>query len=298
MRATRPLRAFVGAGILWSAIVLALALPGRAQDVPDLSGATRILSIGGSLTEIVHALGEGDRLAARDATSVYPEAARALPDVGYPRALSPEGVLSFAPDAIIMLETSGPPETVEALLSTGLPILTVPENHDLEGITGKVRLVGRALGVEDRAEALALQIEAEIDRVAVDGPGEPRRILFVMSMQADKIMASGGDTAADGIIKLVGGENAITGYSGYRQLTDEALIAAAPDVILTMQVDEADLAGVDELRAMPAMAATPAGRAGRIYSMDGAALLGFGPRTAAAVRELAAFLNAGSHDSD
>lgn len=281
---------------LLAALALMLAWPGRAQDVPDLSGASRILSIGGSLTEIVYALGEGERLIARDATSVYPDAALDLPDVGYLRALSPEGTLSFAPDGIIMLETSGPPGTVEVLQATGLPLLMVPETHDLEGITGKVRLVGRALGVEDRAEALARRIEAEIAGVSADTPGGPPRILFVMSMEAGKIMASGSDTAADGIIRLVGGENAITGYSGYRQLTDEALIAAAPDVILTMQVDEADLAGVDELRGLPAIAATPAGRAGRVYAMDGAYLLGFGPRTAAAVRDLAAILDAGIHD--
>ena len=77
--------------------------------------ASRIVSIGGSITEIVYALGEEDRLIARDQTSIYPDAAKKLPDVGYIRQLSPEGVLSVNPDLVIALEGYGPPEARQVI---------------------------------------------------------------------------------------------------------------------------------------------------------------------------------------
>lgn len=277
-----------GRGAAFALCLLAQPLQGAAADTADLSDASRILSVGGSITEIIYALGEQDRLIARDATSTYPEAVLKLPDVGYMRALSPEGTLSVDPDGIIMLEGSGPAEAIDVLREADIPIVTIPETFDLDGILEKIRAVGAALGVEDKAGSLAQRIERDIRAVMAEtAGGEQPRILFVISLQAGKIMASGTGTAADGIIRMAGAENAITGYSGYKQLTDEALVTSAPDIILTMEVDAADLATGDELRALPAIAATPAGKADRIISMDGTYLLGFGPRTAAAIHDLA-----------
>ena len=91
-----------------------------AGDLPAaLPDASRLVSIGDSITEIIFALGEQDRLVARDSTSTYPPAATALPDVGYMRALSPEGVLSVNPSAIVAVEGSGPVETLDVLKKAG-----------------------------------------------------------------------------------------------------------------------------------------------------------------------------------
>ena len=88
---------------------------------------SRIAAIGGSITEIVYALGEEKQLVARDSTSLYPEAALALPDVGYMRALSPEGVLSVNPTGILALQGSGPKEAVDVLKKASVPFIEVPE---------------------------------------------------------------------------------------------------------------------------------------------------------------------------
>src|SRR5690606_20289178 len=103
----------------------ALAAPAprafSAEAVPEISGANRVVAVGGSITEIVYALGEEKRLAGRDSTSVYPPEALQLPDVGYMRQLSPEGVLSVSPDAILMLEGSGPPSALDVLGKASVP---------------------------------------------------------------------------------------------------------------------------------------------------------------------------------
>src|SRR5690554_4553900 len=88
--------------------------------------AGRVVSLGGAVSEIVVALGQGGRLVARDTTSTWPEAVAALPDVGYLRQLSPEGLISVAPDLILAEEGAGPPEAVEVLRAAAIPFVTIP----------------------------------------------------------------------------------------------------------------------------------------------------------------------------
>ncbi|RWM90591.1 MAG: hemin ABC transporter substrate-binding protein [Mesorhizobium sp.] len=288
----RVFRMAVGA-TMW--LCVAFALPGRAAEATEaFADPSRIAAIGGSITEIVFALGEQHRLVARDSTSRYPEAALELPDVGYMRQLSPEGVLSVNPSGILALQGSGPKETVDVLKKTSIPFIEVPERYDHEGILEKIRMVGKALGADAKADALAAEINARLKAAEKQTSAikQRKRVLFVLSIQGGKILASGSDTAADGIIKLAGGVNAIDGYSGYKQLSDEAVITARPDVILTMSNAGPGVSD-DELFAHPSIRSTPAGAARKAVRMDGGYLLGFGPRTADVIRDLAASLYGG-----
>ncbi|GAB2184221.1 heme/hemin ABC transporter substrate-binding protein [Roseibium sp. LAB1] len=270
--------------------VAALVLPGKPlfAESAGSSESRHVVAIGGSVTEIVYALGEDKRLIARDSTSIFPAEASSLPDVGYMRALSPEGVLSVNPDLILMLEGSGPQETVDVLRKSGVAMADVPEAYTAEGIVRKVRVVGEVLGVQAKADALAGKLEedlAEAQRAAESRvPGV--RVLFVLSTKAGRILAAGTDTAADGILKLAGAENATSGFSGYKLLSDEAIVSAAPDVVLMMDRHGDGEASGDALFDHPALAQTPAGRNKQLIRMNGQLLLGFGPRTAEAVREL------------
>lgn len=285
-----PRAAAFGIGAL---AALSLA-PAQAQE--SAYDASRVVAIGGSITEIVYALGEEGRLIARDSTSIFPEQALELPDVGYMRALSPEGVLSVDPSVIIALEGSGPPEALEVLEKASVPMVTLPEEFDREGILEKIRIVGEVLGVEEKAGLLAARTEADIEAAeqATAGLKDRKKVLFVLSLQGGRILASGTGSAADGIIALAGGLNAVTEYQGYKQLTDEAVIEAAPDVILAMDRGGDHETQVDQLLGHPALAATPAARTKSVVRMDGAFLLGFGPRTASAARELSAALYGGA----
>ncbi len=254
----------------------------------------RIVAVGGSVTEIVFALGEQERLIARDTTSTFPEEANSLPDVGYIRRLSPEGVMSVAPDMVLMLEGSGPPETVDLLAKSGMQIKTVPEAYTAEGILEKVRVVGTALGVEEKATALAEKLNSDLAeaKAMANARETPVRVLFVLSTQGGRIMASGSRTAAAGMLSLAGAQNATPDFNGYKQLTDEAIMQAAPDVILMMSDGRDHANGAEAVFDNPAIAATPAGINRNLIRMPGSYLLGFGPRTAEAVRELSAKLSA------
>lgn len=284
----------------------AAALPGGAlaDSHPE---ARRVLAIGGAVTEIVYALGQQDRLVGRDQTSTWPPEANALPDVGYMRALSPEAVLSVSPDLILAEEGAGPPEAVSVLKSAGVPYVTVAESPDPAGVLRKVDKVAEALAVPEQGKALHDRLAAELAAVASKAAavGAPRKVLFILSMQGGKLTVGGSGTSADGIIRLAGGQNVIAGVQGYKPVTDEAVIAAAPEVILMMRRGDAGADakanggdGQAEARAaalaLPALAQTPAGRNGSVVMMDGLKLLGFGPRTGEAALELHDLLYEGS----
>ncbi|MGF6158559.1 iron complex transport system substrate-binding protein [Ensifer sp. KUDG1] len=276
-------------------------LPAVAPDAPAFIRAamaedaqkadvSRVVSVGGAVTEIIYALGEEGRLVGRDSTSTYPEAAKTLPDVGYMRQLAPEGIIAVNPSAIVAVEGSGPPEALAVLKGANIAFTSVPETFDKGGIPAKIRAVGAFLGVEDKAETLAKSVEADLDAAVAEGSAradsERKRVLFILSTQGGKVMASGQGTAANGIIELAGAVNAVGTFPGYKALSDEAIVEAKPDVILMMDRGGEHSAKAEELFAMPALSLTPAAKNKALVRMDGLHLLGFGPRTASAVREL------------
>lgn len=251
------------------------------------SAQDRILSLGGSVTEIVFALGEGDRLIARDTTSSFPPQVEELPDVGYLRALSPEGVLSVEPDLVIAEDGAGPPEAIAVLQAASVPFITVPDGYDRAAVRAKILAVADALEVPEKGAALADQVDdALIAAMNAAAGAEEKRVMFVLSMQGGRILASGTGTAADGIIRLAGAENAVTAYEGYKPLTDEAAITARPDVILMMDRGGRHATDDTNLFSHPGLAVTPAARNKAVVRIDGLLLLGFGPRTPEAVQRL------------
>ena len=269
---------------LCAALLMVFGAQLRAQET-----AQRIVSVGGSVTEIVYALGQGHRLVARDTTSNYPAQALELPDVGYVRRLSPEGVLSADPDLILAEDGAGPPEAIGLLRDSQIPVITVPMGFDRAAVVTKIKTVAQALGLRDEGAALAARVGDDIDRAAQTGLSG-KSVLFVLAMQGGRVLAGGADTAAEGIIGLAGARNAIDGFEGYKLLTDEAILTAAPDVILVMNGRRGMDLTDEVLLAHPGLAATPAGQSGAILRMDGMLLLGFSVRTGKAVADLVAGL--------
>lgn len=260
-----------------------------------------IVSIGGSITEIVYELDQQHRLIARDTTSGYPEAALALPDVGYVRGLSPEGVLSMNPDLVLAEADAGPPEALDVLKEAGVRLVLIPDEPTGAGILEKIRAVGAALDVEARAEVVADDVAAALERATARANAiaheDRKRVLFVLSGQGGRILAAGRNTEAATVIGMAGAINALDGFEGYKPVSDEAIVQAAPDVILMMTRGGVVMVDDATLFAMPAIAATPAGENRAVIRMGGQYLLGFGPRTAEAVQDLTDALY-GDQDDD
>lgn len=249
----------------------------------------RIVTVGGAITEIVYALGAGDRVIAVDTSSVYPEDAARHPRVGYQRTLAAEGILALDPDLVLASAEAGPPATIAQLREAGVRVELMAPADSVVTAADRVRAVGSVLGERAAADALAARIEREGEALGARVAAAPsrRRVVFVYARGGGTIMVSGGDTPAAAMITLAGGHNAIGAWTGFRPLSAEAMLAAAPDVILVPARGLASLGGVDGLFAQPGLADTPAGRARRVVAIDDLLLLGFGPRLPEAIATLA-----------
>ena len=284
-----------------AAVVSLLALGGLAGPLERLAGiaaaqaqtAERIVAAGGVVTEVLYALGLQDRIVGVDTTSQWPpEALKDKKSVGYVRALSAEGVLSPKPSQVIAVEGAGPPDALALLKESGTPITMIPEALTPEAVVSKIAAIGKAAGAAEPAQQLATTVKGRFDELDKLRAGLPKqkRVLFVLSLQNGRIMVGGRTTTADAIITLAGGVNAASAVEGFKPMTDEAIITAAPDVILMMRFSSAHNATPEELFAMPAFSETPAAKQKALIRMDGLYLLGFGPRTPNAGRDLMAEL--------
>ena len=263
------------------------ALPVHAQQPP------RIVSVGSSITEIIYDLGAEKLLVGVDTTSLYPEAARKLPQVGYMRALSAEGVLSLKPTLIIATTAAGPAGALDQLKASGIEIMILPDKYDYDSVVTKIAAIGKVTGKVAEADAMIARgreaMKSLADRLAT-ARSHPR-VLFLLSMSGGAPQAAGRDTAAAGIIKLAGGINAVDGYSGYRPLTPESVIASNADYVLVTRQTVQAMGGRQAILDQPSLNRTPAGKAGKIIEFDTLLLLGFGPRTPEAATELAMALH-------
>lgn len=281
-------------GIFASAAAEANEVRPTSADAAAGAKAARIVSIGGAVTEILFALGAGDRVIAVDQTSQYPAAARGLPQVGYARALSPEGVLSVGPSLIIAIEGAGPKSTLDVLKAASVPVVLVPEGHTPEGVEEKIMTVARAVGEEAKGRALADAVKADFDSVArqVAQLKHHTRAVFVLSASGSSVVVGGAGTSADAMLELAGAQNAMRSVTGYKPAVDEAAMAAEPEAVVVMKGGGQELPP-EVIFALPAFVGTPAARDKRHVAMWGSYLLGFGPRSPQAVLDLARALNPG-----
>lgn len=261
--------------------VTVTGLDGVEVTIVDTS---RVVSLSGSVTEIVFALGLGDLVVGVDVSARYPGGATSqLPQVGYVREISAEGVLSLDPTLVIGNSEVGPPEVVEQLRSAGVPVLIIdaPE-ESIDAPAAKTRAVAEALGVPDRGEQLAGEIEGRIAEAAdlAAGVGEQPRVAFLYLRTGVQLLA-GANSSADTVITGAGAINvgAEIGLEGYVPVTPEALVEAAPDVILVMTDGLEATGGVDGLLEIPGITETPAGANVAVVAVDDLYLLGNGPRT-------------------
>jgi iron complex transport system substrate-binding protein len=275
------------------AVPFTLALAGFSQAAETANPqAKRIIAVGGTVTEILYGLGAGDRIIARDSTSMFPEDAMTKPDVGYMRTLSAEGLLSQQPDMILAEDGAGPADVVGILKASDVAYVTIDTPPTVEAVSKKIADVAAAVGLEDKAKAMIAEVEADFAKLTQDVSaitGPQKKVLFVLSTAGGRVMAAGDETEANTIINLAGGENVAKGFSGYKPMNDEAVIAAAPDVVLTIQRGHLSMASKD-LFTLPAFQGTPAAANNAHIAMDALYLVGFGPRTPAAAHDLAAQL--------
>ena len=259
--------------------------------VPPTSerAANRIVSLTPALTEILFAVGAGDRVVGVTAYCDYPPVATSLPKVGGYVNPSVEAVLALSPDLVVVSPGPGNREAALAMQRSGLR-LEVVAAETLDESIAAIERVGVLCGEESAGRALAAEVRDRLNAVSKRVAERPRvRALFCL--QIDPIIAAGQGTLPGQLLEVAGGRNVVDAPR-YPRLGIESIFATKPEVILQARMDRPE-AGAERLEETfwsrwPAIPAVASGRV-RILS-DGQALRP-GPRVAQAAESLAAILH-------
>ena len=267
-------------------------------EVTDAEGKTvvitsseRIVSLNGSTTEILFALGVGDNVVGCDASSTYPKGVREkLPSVGYQYGLNAEGILSLNPTLVIGRDDVKPPQVVQQLRMAGVTVLLLKEPRSFEAAKQRLRTIGKAVGREKKTEALIKALDTDIKELEIKLASRKEQLkqkaLFLYLRGTQTTLVLGSDTAPGAMFDIIGTENAAGSIKGNKPMTAEAVIAAQPDVYVLFTTSLESVGGVDGLLKLPGLAHTPAGQNRRVVTLDGQYLSGFGPRCGRAALDL------------
>ncbi|TAE39064.1 MAG: hemin ABC transporter substrate-binding protein [Sphingobacteriales bacterium] len=270
-------------------IILFISTLAKAQTGKN---SLKIVSLNGTLSEIIVSLGLQANLVGVDITSTYPASLNKLPKVGHNRNLSAEGILALQPNLIIGIAKDIKPELAQQFKSAGIKMMLFNQDFSFSGTQKLVLAVADSLKQSHKASAIINKIEKDMATAKpFIKPNIKPKILFIYARGTGTMMVAGNGTQVQKMVQLAGGQNATTGFKDFKPLTAESLVLANPDVILLFDTGLESLGGANGLQNVPGIAQTNAGKNKRIIVMDGQLLCGFGPRLGLAVAELAKKLN-------
>ncbi|EJS95160.1 Periplasmic hemin-binding protein [Pectobacterium wasabiae CFBP 3304] len=246
----------------------------------------RVVIAGGSLVEIVYALGAGNTVVGIDQTTTYPPETSTLPQISNWQQLTSEGILSLHPTLLMTWQDANPPQVLNQLEQSGVTVARFTRTPSTPAqLLSNIRQAGVLLNRADAAEKLATRLSQQLNAVAERLTTQKNHVnvVFLLSVGGGAAQVAGKNTVVDSLITLAGGKNVAT-HSQYRTYGGEAMIAANPDVIVVTTQNIAN--GVEALEVIPGIVQTAAWKNQRIIALDQAILLGMGPRVAEAVEAL------------
>ncbi|CAM5546897.1 heme/hemin ABC transporter substrate-binding protein [Eoetvoesiella caeni] len=268
----------------WIAALCLLASGIVHAGVSGAGAPQRVVSLGGSVTEIVFGLGKGNLLVADDASSLYPEAATQLPRVGYYRTVPLEGVVAQRPDLVLASENAGPPKTLARLGSLGVAVEQVSDRPTISSLYKRIEQIAHVLQVPDAGKDLAARVRSEVAQA--QAVASPRRRALVLINRTGPLMGAGKGTAAAEVLHLAGLENILDTQNGYKPISAEGLLMLEPEMIIITDASAQASGGLAKFRDSAGVGSTPAAKQGRVVAMDDLLILGLGPRVAQAIRQL------------
>lgn len=270
---------------------------GGAGDAPSVSGgppaapiAGTIVSAAPSATEMLFALGAGDRVVGVTDYCLHPAAAQALPRIGGFMTPSLERIFARRPAAVVYFPSivRDPAAFAAGLRHAGIAPVGV-EIGNVAAVRAAVSQLAAAFGVAERAAAVVARLDAELAAARAEFAGRPRRrVLVALSEELDQCYVAGAGTFVDELLEAAGAENAAGGQSGYYVISPESLLAGDPDVVIDASRVHADPrdAGERARAAWGRLTALRAVREGRVRACADDAAIQPGLRLAQGVRTL------------
>ncbi len=258
----------------------------------QLSGpAERVVPLYGAVTELVCALGLESRLVGRTDADARVEALRSvrdLPPVGTHLRPNPERIAALRPDLVVqVLGRQDSVEQVERLRRLGLPVAAF-QLRDFDDVLRLADWLGKALGSPEKADALRAELTGRLEAAQsrINRQAAPPKVFF--EIRYPNLLAAGGESFVDDLIRRAGGVNAVTTSGRVARLNEEELLRLDPDVYLyqrgPMNPDPSPPASRRHYGVLRAVSR------GRVLEVDEQLFSRPGPRAVQAVEQLAAFL--------
>lgn len=263
-----------------------------AQDTvttASAAGNQRIVSLNGSNTELLFALGAGDQVVGRDDSATYPAEVEKIPSVGYQYQLNAEGILSLKPTLVVGRTDVKPPTVIDQVKAAGVNVALIEEPDNIEEAADRILQLGKLTGTESKAKELATQLEkdaAAFEARKAELAGDKKKAVFIYMRGPSTTFVLGNETNPGRMLELAGAENVMADVGRSAPVTAEALIAAQPEVIVVFKHGLESVGGIDGLMKLQGVAQTPAGKNKRIVVMDDLYLGGFTNRAGKAALDL------------
>jgi iron complex transport system substrate-binding protein len=244
----------------------------------------RLITLGGSVTEIVYALGAGDLIVATDQSSQYPPQATKLPSMGYYRRVPVEGVAAFKPSLVLASEHAGPHLAISQIKDLGIPVEQVSDEASITSLRARIRHIAKVLGCYEAGENLIKQVDQRI-QTAQRIPVQLRPTLLIV-MRSGKLLGAGANTTANVLIMQSGLSNVLSQLKGYQVITPEAVTVVSPEVVIVTRSTVKALGGIHKIKTHPALMHTPAVKNGHVIELDDLLAQGYGPRVGLAIQQI------------
>ncbi|MFL9842907.1 heme/hemin ABC transporter substrate-binding protein [Flavobacterium rhizosphaerae] len=250
--------------------------------------ASRIISLNSAVTEIVSALGYQGNIVGVDVTSTYPEDIKTKAnDLGHTSQVNIESMMELKPTLVLATDADISNDLEEKLATAGVTVKKFTQDFSVNGTKKLIEEVAVTINEKDY-KPLQDKIDADLQKIKLVEPAP--KVLFIYARGANMMMVSGTGTAEEKVIKLAGGQNAVTEFEDFKPLTPEALIKNNPDVLLMYNSGLQSLGGIEGVLKIPGVDKTNAGKNKKIVAMDGGLVHAFGPRVGEAAAQLNALL--------
>lgn len=270
-------------------LVIFFACGQASTDTTKETKVRKIITAGGTITEVVDALGFSDLIIATDMTSTFPASMKQLPSIGYRNQIKAEGILALSPDLVLIEENYLSPDVVDQLKAAQIDIQVFKKPTTVEGTRTLVTELATFFEVPEKGTEILGTIEAdlaELDTFLKSQESRPRAV-FVMARGPETVFVAGDKTFATEIFKMADLEGTATGFDEFAPLTPESLVQMNPDYLIFFESGIQSLGGKEGLVKIQGIDQTEAFKKNQIVALDGQYLSGFGPRVGKAALELA-----------
>ncbi len=250
-------------------IATSLSFSSFAQD--------RFISAGAGITELLLALKAQPQIVAADSTSRQVLKGTDIPLVGYHRQLSPEGLLALNPTEVIGSKDMGPESTLTVLKSSGVKITVLPEANTILELQDNIKTLATLTAQETNGDQLMALVQQQAATLEAHSIEKKPNVLFLMISESGRTLSAGKMTTVDTVIALSGAINPASeqNVEGYKPLSQEAIIAMAPDYLLIAERSMEKLGGIEGLlKAQPWLAITPALKKQQVIAIESSSIIG------------------------